>query len=271
MRREPREISELTLEQYALGELPPGERGRVEEALRKDGSMRARLAELERSNREILAAYPPERIAPMLKRRLEEKPPRERKAPKRPPMMMFVLPAAAALAVFLSVYPVRDRVAGFARATASGQETRLKTGDTHLSLYRKTRDGAERLAEGSEVRRRDVLQISYFAGRARFGTIFSVDGRGALTFHLPEGYRSGPRMSPQLEGSGEIVLPFAYELDDAPGFERFFFVFSGAAFDVKGVAKAAELLCADPRTADRALPALPGGVESFSIIVRKQK
>jgi hypothetical protein len=268
MRREPREISELTLEQYVLDELPPGERRRVEEALRENGSVRERLAELERSNREILSAYPPEKMALSLKRRVESERPRAQKAP---PFMMFILPAAAALAVFLSVYAVRDRVAGLAQATVSGQETRLKTGDTHLSLFRKTKSGAERLSDGSTVRRKDVLQISYFAAQARYGTIFSVDGRGTVTFHLPEGYRGKTRVSPQLEGSGEIVLPFAYELDDAPGFERFFFAFSGAAFDVQEVAKAARLLCADPGRADKAALALPSGIESFSLIVRKQK
>ncbi len=309
MRRESREISELILEQYVLDELPPGERRRVEDALREDGSVRERLAALERSNREILSAHPPERMVPRLKRRLESSPahaplapsrysatldgegrapaapsaaaalgrspaavPRRvgwRKAPKAPPLLMFVLPAAAVLAVFLSVYAIRDRVSALAQA--QGQETRLKTGNTHLSVFRKTKDGAERLSDGSAVKRTDVLQISYFAAEAKYGTIFSVDGRGTMTFHLPEGYGGKARTSPLLEGSGEIVLPSAYELDDAPGFERFFFAFSRAPFDVQDVARAAGPLSANPRTADRAILRLPAGIESFSLTVRKQR
>ncbi len=283
MRRESRDISELTLEQYVLDELPPGERRRVEEALREDGSVRERLSALERSNREILSAYPPEMMAPQLKRRLESERPRarlamdgegrrsqgRRQAPKAPPFLMFVLPAAAALAVFLSVYAIRDRVSALAQV--QGQETRLKTGNTHLSVFRKTRDGAERLSDGSAVKRTDVLQISYFAAEAKYGAIFSVDGRGTVTFHLPEGYGGKARSSPLLEGSGEIVLPSAYELDDAPGFERFFFAFSRGPFDVRDVARAAGSLSANPRTADKAGLALPAGIESFSLTVRKQR
>ncbi len=302
MRRESRDISELALEQYVLDELPPGERRRVEDALREDGSVRERLSALERSNREILAAYPPEMMAPQLKRRLESERPRarlamdgegrapaapsaaaalgrspvavprdvgRRQAPKAPPLLMFVLPAAAVLAVFLSVYAIRDRVSTLAQA--QGQETRLKTGNTHLSVFRKTKEGAERLSAGSVVKRTDVLQISYFAAEAKYGTIFSVDGRGTVTFHLPEGYGGKARTSPLLEGSGEIVLPSAYELDDAPGFERFFFAFSRAPFDVQEVARAAGPLSANPGTADKANLRLPAGIESFSLTVRKQR
>ena len=52
-------------------------------------------------------------------------------------------------------------------------------------MYRKTDNGAEELAAGQAARQKDVLQLSYIAADARYGVIFSVDGRGTLTLHLP--------------------------------------------------------------------------------------
>jgi hypothetical protein len=58
---------------------------------------------------------------------------------------------------------------------------------------------------------------------------------------------------------GEVRLPSAYELDDAPGFERFFLIASDRPFEVAPVLEAARALAAQPVAARRAsLPLAPG-------------
>jgi hypothetical protein len=123
---------------------------------------------------------------------------------------------------------------------------------------------------GSLAKRADVLQLGYVASGAKYGVIFSVDGGGTITWHLPAGYAGGPRQSPALESAGEVILPSAYELDDAPGFERFFLLYSPHPFDLAPVAQAVRSLAARPAAADREALALPAGVGQYSLLIKKQ-
>lgn len=115
-----------------------------------------------------------------------------------------------------------------------------------------------------------MLQLSYTAGDAKYGVIFSVDGRGSITWHLPAGYRGGSRAAPALDAQGQVVLPSAYELDDAPGFERFFLVYSSVPFDVSDVERAARTLLARLAGADKEGLGLRGGLGQYSVLLKKQ-
>src|SRR5215831_15505456 len=89
----------------------------------------------------------------------------------------------------------------------------------HLRMYRKTPNGAvERLHNGAFTRAGDRVQVAYTASEARFGVVLSIDGRGDVTWHLPPGY---PGPAARLGSGVETTLPWSFELDDAPGFERF--------------------------------------------------
>jgi hypothetical protein len=61
--------------------------------------------------------------------------------------------------------------------------------------------------------------------------IFSIDGRARVTLHFP----ASERETPSLDSSGEVVLPYGYRLDDAPRFERFYFVTSAEEFSVSAL------------------------------------
>jgi hypothetical protein len=258
-------VSDLHLEQYVLGELSAQERDRVRDAIAADESVRARYEALERSNEEILSAYPPGEIVALIQERTRSAEPSFRRAP---PYMTYLLPAAAALLLFVSAYTVRDRIFPQLAGASRQEVTRVKAA-THLSIFRKTAAGAEELAGGSGVRRGDVLQIGYTAGDMKYGAIFSIDGRGVVTFHLPENYRGQTLVAPVLDEKGQTVLPFAYELDDAPGFERFFFVFSHSRFDVRDIEKAARTLSSNPQAADNASLRLPSGLNVYSLVLKK--
>jgi len=255
-------ISDLMLEQYVLGELPEPERSRVRAALEADGSVRSRLSEIEASNREILESYPAERVVPAIQERMRA----ERESPRVSrrfwSTLAVALPTAAALVFLFSFFLVRQN--------AVADQTRVKGTPTHLAVFRKTTQGAEELRTGTVAQAGDVLQIGYTGGGARYGVIFSVDGRGTVTWHYPVGYRGGSQGAPVLDSQGVVVLPSAYELDDAPGFERFFLVYSNDSFDVRAVAQAARDLAVRPVTADRQPLSLPSGFSQFSFLLKKK-
>jgi hypothetical protein len=259
-------VSDLTLEQFHLGELSPRQERMVRGELRRDSGLRTRLAELEKSDDAIRAAYPAERMVAVIRERaLREAPaghngtPRDdrgagERRPLRFPTLAWAIPVAAMALVLLSL-PV------FLRPS---DETRLKGAAPHLLVFRKTSSGAEELKPGAVARQGDVLQLSYVAGEAKYGVIFSVDGRGSVTWHVPASYRGGSLPAPSLDPQGQVPLPAAYELDDAPAFERFFLVYSSAPFDVAAVARLAGSV-----SSSGTLP-LSRGVGQFSLLVRKQ-
>jgi hypothetical protein len=167
------------------------------------------------------------------------------------------------VALALSFFVVRERMTVVA-------DTRLKGLSPHLTVFRKTASGAEELRAGTLARRADVIQLSYTAGDARYGVIFSVDGRGAITWHLPAGYRGGSRSAPALDAQAQVVLPSAYELDDAPGFERFFLVYANLPFDVGDVERAARALSTRLAGADKEVLGLRNGLGQYSLLLKKQ-
>src|SRR5208337_3773032 len=98
-------VSDLLLEQYSLGELSSDQERLVRAELERDESVRQRLAAIARSNREILADYPPERIVPAIKERFLEEGRAAR--PRRMPAVAWALPAAAMVVLILSLFVMR--------------------------------------------------------------------------------------------------------------------------------------------------------------------
>ncbi|MCX7039922.1 MAG: ActD-like protein, partial [Spirochaetes bacterium] len=263
------------LEQYALGELPSEEEARVRTALARDGGLRDRLDALRESDRRILAAYPVEDMAAAIRGKLRAEPSTARgfareRAIRRFPPLAFALPVAASILLFLSFLVARERILP-SYASTGAEVTRLKGVKTHLTVYRKAADGAEEISDGETARPRDVLQISYTAAEAKYGVILSVDGRGTVTWHLPGRYAGTALAAPSLSQQGEVILPSAYELDDAPSFERFILVYSAAPFDVRAVEQAAQALASRPKTAASGSLALSPVMKQVSVVLKKQR
>ena len=228
-------ISDLLLEQYVLGELPPEVAGEVREELARDPSLRARHESIIRSDKEILERYPPADIAESVGARLREK----QKQPQMTDRQMESRPPKAQAEGAAESHPawsppgvgrcswqsVFRRLPLFSWSFHSSfsvnawprTKRRMKGLSPHLTAFLKTAKGAQDLAPGSLVGRGDVIQLSYTAGEAKFGVILWVDGRGAITWHMPPGYNGSPRGAPLLDREGQVFLPSAYELDDAPG------------------------------------------------------
>jgi hypothetical protein len=85
-----------------------------------------------------------------------------------------------------------------------------------------------------------------------------------VTLHHPE----SPRGETTLSSGGAIPLAQAYELDDAPRFERFFFV-SGEGVDVGRVSQALVTL-GRSQTPETSQLKLPEGWHQVSLFLRKE-
>ena len=150
-----------------------------------------------------------------------------------------VLKMAAALVVALGIISAiflnRDvevvNVAGSSMEVAlvdtQDGDTRIKGLSARMEVWKKTGDSAVQLANLSEVREGDEIQLRYAVPEKCFGMLFSLDGNGTLTMHMGDGSQAIA-----LEPGKMTTLPFAYKLDNAPKFEKFFFVTSREAFDV---------------------------------------
>ncbi len=235
-----RAVPDRILELFALGELPDDEARALEERMRQDADLAARLAALRASDREILARHPPAAVAREVRRRIEaERPGRWRLA------LAVTAPAlAGALALALLVRPV-------AVERDEGGE-RIKGARPQLIALMVRGGQAEQLADGALVAPGDAIQLASSAAGLSQGVIVSIDGRGGVTLHWPE----DPREPARLQAGGHVVLPHAFQLDDAPGFERFILVAAAEPVDVVRVVEAARALArsAAPTTGVLDLP-----------------
>jgi hypothetical protein len=236
------DVSEYQLERLAAGDLPPARAEALRARLAGEPGGRARLEQLMTSNEEILRDHPPEKMAGEIQRRLAHAAttarPERAHARSWPRLQLsFGLPLLAAAAVVVLVargggwHPGasaggdKGKAGAAMRADDSGDT--LKGLQPSLRVYRKMIGRVERLQDGAPTHAGDQLQVAYVAAGHRFGAVVSADGAGHVTFHLPAA--AGPAV--RLRTDGETALPSAYELDGAPGFERFVFIVSDDPFD----------------------------------------
>lgn len=144
-------------------------------------------------------------------------------------------------------------------------EIRLKGIQPELRVYRKRGTEAVRLFNKDSVRKSDNLQLSYVSGGDKYGVIFSVDGRGDVTLHYPHSITN----SAKIKTTGVTPLPYAYQLDDAPLFERFFLVTSEHPLNVGAIIKQGRVLAGDIESAKEHGLSLNKDIKQTSILLTK--
>lgn len=150
---------------------------------------------------------------------------------------------------------------------SSGEPGRPKAGGPALSIYKKVPEGSIELSDGDKAAKGDILQLRYGPSAARYAIIASIDGGGTITWHYPSYYSGGSASSPRIREEGAF-LESAFELDDAPSFERFFIISSKGSFDVATAAKALDRLVAGGSAATGEMR-LPSGLQWSSFTVAK--
>lgn len=257
-----RPVSSMHLEQYALGELPEAETRSLEERLASDPALRRRLeaieahtlvfedacpagemlprieAALRASRREGLPGgsrqetdqLPGDASRPRASRARSAAPARRNPRPLRLPSVRIGLrarPRAAGMALMTMALVAALAAVTFHANTGSGQSAeqdgvRLKGQEPELRLYRSTPGGPERVLPGAPAAAGDIYQAEFHPGDFAYGAIASVDGNGSVTLHWPPRADAGTDWS-ALPGHR---LPKAFQLDAAPGFERFHLLLS---------------------------------------------
>lgn len=249
-------ISDLTLERYLLGELSAEEMKALQQREAEDEIFAARVRALRQENARVLAENPFEALEEKLDA-VESV--RSAKGLNRYALAMKVAAAlVVALGIFSAVFMNRDVVVAdaanpsmeVALADVQDDGVRIKGMSPSLEVWKKTGDSAVQVQNLGEATEGDEIQLRYRVAQKCYGMLISMDGNGTVTMHMGKGNTAVP-----LEPGKMTTLPFAYKLDNAPKFEKFFLLTSGETFEFDG------------REIDEILKRK--GIESVSFTLRK--
>ena len=229
-------IPDWKLERYLTGDLPEGEMSEIRELEKTDEVFARRVKMLREDNAAILRKMPFERLA-------EKMDARDCGAERKNNVIHFgFVKFAAAAALVLAVVSValfsqRDLTApvtnngapamDVAMADVQDDGTRIKGMDARMEIWKKTGDSAVQMLNLDEAREGDEIQLRYSVPEKCFGLLFSMDGNGTVTMHMADGSQAVA-----LEPGKMTTLPFAYKLDNAPKFEKFFLLTSQKDFAI---------------------------------------
>lgn len=241
-------IPDWKLERFLTGDLPESEMREIRELEATDAMLAQRIKLLREDNKAILNKLPFEAIADRI---AEVKDIADAAEAKKVASSFRFLKFASAAVLVLAVALVAlmtqretvvtgGNVAGGDVAQARNaqntqvalaetpSDTRIKGLDARMEVWKKTEAGIVQLQDLDEAREGDEIQLRYAVPEKCYGLLFSMDGNGALTLHMGDGEKA-VELAPGKMNS----LPFAYKLDDAPYFEKFFFVTSPKEFAVE--------------------------------------
>lgn len=219
-------IPDWKLERYIQGSLSELDMMQIRFEESQDEVLRARIASLKKSDEEILSQYPSEKMIPELIMKANKK-------NKNKIIFYFPMVAAAVILVaFIPFYTPDIASLWQSPATTEIQEysengTRIKGLSLSLEVWKKTGDSAEKLVDKGYAKAGDELQLRYSVPTKCYGIIFSLDGNGKVTALLAD-----QNSSVAIDAGKISLLPYAYKLDDAPHFEKFFLVISSESFDL---------------------------------------
>jgi hypothetical protein len=242
-------IRDLFLERYLLGELTDVQLQAMETRLAKDPVLRARLEALKDHNQIFQSRFPVEKMVMEIEAAAESRDHNQQilaSVPKsyapKPNLADRIIGAqpfrgfafgrqiqwAGALALLvLAALPMI-----MVQSPSEPEVVRLKGKPAELRLFRNTPTGPARVTSGDSAIAGEIIQVEFHPGGFAYGAIYSVDGNGSVTLHWP----AQPNASTAWSTVSEYRLPEAFELDQAPGFERFHLVVSQKPIDLTTLA-----------------------------------
>ena len=231
------QISDWMLEKYLLDELDSGARQKILLAVEtRQEAVVERLQKIQSSNREILTRFPIKAVSSQIQQK------KGKTTHVTEPSSLFrygiklrnFLTTNGLNRLAYTAFALALCFPGYFAFNRYSEETRLKGVEPHLTIYRKAGSSFEKLENQTIVKANDLLQVSYFSIGHSYGVILSLDGRGSVTVHLPSASNSAALLISQKE----VVLPTAFELDDAPQFDRFYFFTSNEPFLIAPIIEA---------------------------------
>lgn len=260
-------IRDHELLQYNLGELPRARMKEIQQRLQQEPDLQKRFATLQHEQAAFLKQFPAPDQAQTIQGRariLQAAAEQERPARRLPLLWLSLSGAAALLAVFLFLPGLRHSLFP-PQQNRLPDHIRLKGKHDRLLIYRAANGAAHPLTDKTRVAAGDRLQVAYRVREATHGVIVSLDGRGNATLHYPATETGSTKLTQQTR----TRLADSYQLDDAPGFERFFFITARTPLDagaILGTVREFARSAGDP--ARDPLP-LAQGLAQQSITLRK--
>ena len=233
-------ISDFKLERYLLGELSEEEMKALQQREAEDDIFAARVAEMREQGKRFLAENPfaaiEERIeaAEGMDCHVADAPRNDVDAGRN----ILWLQVAAALVIALGVFSMvvlNRNVETYSGESATMEVamanvddgTRIKGMSASLEVWKKTGDSAVQMVNLGDASEGDEIQLRYRVPQKCYGMLFSMDGNGTVTMHMGDGNNAI-----ELEPGKMTTLPFAYKLDNAPKFEKFFLLTSQNSFAI---------------------------------------
>ena len=242
-------IPDWKLERYLTGDLPESDMREIREMEATDEIFANRVKMLREDNAAILKRLPFEKLS----EKIATMPGRSNAGAGNTVRVNFKLvKIAAAAALVLAVMTVavfsqrsisqengtvlannangaeNAQVMEVAMADVSGDDgLRIKGLSARMEVWKKTGDSAVQMENLGEAREGDEIQLRYAVAEKCYGLLFSMDGNGTITMHMGHENRAV-----ELEPGKMTTLPFAYKLDNAPKFEKFFFLTSKDEFEL---------------------------------------
>lgn len=239
-------IPDWKLERYLTGDLPESDMREIREMEATDEIFAGRVKMLREDNAAILKRLPFEKLS----EKIAMMPGRSNAGAGNTVCVNFKLVKLAAVAALvLAVVTVAlfgqrslseqggtvlannadgSQVMEVAMVDASSDDgLRIKGLSARMEVWKKTGDSAVQMENLGEAREGDEIQLRYAVAEKCFGLLFSMDGNGTITMHMGHENRAV-----ELEPGKMTTLPFAYKLDNAPKFEKFFFLTSKDEFEL---------------------------------------
>ena len=237
-------IPDWKLEKYLTGDLPAEEMREIRDMEATDEIFAGRVKMMREDNAAILKKLPFEKLSEKMDAMSARAGASKNGAGNVVNFRLVKFAAAAALVlavVSVALFSQRELtvpavegngaqvmdVAMVTEVENSMGDTRIKGLDARMEVWKKNGDSAVQMSNLDEAREGDEIQLRYSVPEKCFGLLFSMDGNGTLTMHMAEGNKAIA-----LEPGKMTTLPFAYKLDNAPKFEKFFFLTSRDTFEL---------------------------------------
>jgi hypothetical protein len=222
-------ITDFDIEQFILGEVESEKRDFILNELNSSSELRSKVEKIKLENVRFLEENP----AHLMVTQIENKSLRKELDKPLYSSKWLAIPTVTLVLLMTFIIPSEyfsqnGNVVGV--WSSSSYEERIKGEEFSMQIHRKTSNSVSLLSDSMKVSEGDLLQISIKYLVSTFAAVLSVDGRGVVTTHFPnEGYQG------ELKNQGLYILPFSYELDDAPKYEKFYLITSDAPIDLNSV------------------------------------
>lgn len=264
-------INQREIERYILGELPERRLKKIEEFLKENKESQEEIKKIKDSNKKILTMYPSDRIVEKIFSGLgKEKNKQKKKIKSRPVFvrrLLYVSPlfVLAILVVFLNLDLFKHET-DKPDIKDLDQTTRSKgLSHAYLTVFKSGQGKIKQLKNQGRAKAGDTLQLFYSSPKESYGVIFSIDGRGGVTLHYPYGIEQ----STALKLKKKVKLPSGFLLDDAPDFERFFFITSNLEIDVARILGKAKNQAKNLSQIEKGNVTIDKNLRQYSIIIKK--